>query len=101
MAKRKKSIEKSSHIIIGILGNEVIGFPFTKAIIKNTESIREYDENQFEDFEVTFRNGYRVDVPKLKCKCKLKIGAGKLEWGAEPNKEYYILEILEILEENR
>lgn len=80
------------------LGNEVIGFPFTETIIKNIESIREYDENQFKDFEVVFRNGYRADSPKLKCKCKLRVGTGKLDWGAEPNKEYYILTILKVLE---
>lgn len=45
---------------------------------------------------VVFRNGYRADSPKIKCKCRLKIGKGKEEWGAEPNKEYYILEILEV-----
>lgn len=48
--------------------------------------------------EIAFRNGYRADSPKITCKCSLRIGTGKPKWGAEPNKEYYILEILEILE---
>ncbi|MFG6319581.1 MAG: ASCH domain-containing protein [Clostridia bacterium] len=52
----------------------------------------------FRDFEVEFRNGYGNRVPKIRCRCRLRIGIGKTEWGAEPNKEYYILEILEILE---
>lgn len=49
---------------------------------------------------VIFKNGYRKDSPKIFCLCKSEIreGQGKQEWGAEPNKEYYILEILEILE---
>lgn len=47
--------------------------------------------------EIMFRNGYRADSPKLKCKCKLRIGQGKPELGAEESKEYYILEILEIV----
>lgn len=47
--------------------------------------------------EIMFRNGYRTDSPKLKCKCKLRIGQGKTELGAEESKEYYILEILEIV----
>lgn len=47
--------------------------------------------------EILFRNGYRADSPKLKCKCKLRIGQGKPELGAEESKEYYILEILEIV----
>ena len=49
-------------------------------------------------FEVIFRNGYSKSSPELKCKCKIRIGQGKEEWGAESNKEYYILEILEVLQ---
>ena len=47
---------------------------------------------------IKFRNGYSKNSPIILCKCKIKIGTGKQEWGAEPNKKYYILEILEILE---
>lgn len=47
-------------------------------------------------FEVKFRNGYGNDKPTITCEVKLKIGQGKEEWGAEPGKEYYILEILEV-----
>ena len=48
------------------------------------------------EVEIIFRNGYRKDNPTITCKCKLRIGQGKPEWGAEPNKEYYILDILEV-----
>ena len=78
------------------LGNAIIGFPFTKVIIENFESIKSYDESQFKIIDIIFRNGYKADSPKIKCKCKLNIGQGKEEWGAELNKEYYILEILEV-----
>lgn len=47
---------------------------------------------------VIFRNGYQKNSPIMKCECKIKIGQGKEEWGAEPNKEYYVLEILEVLD---
>lgn len=47
---------------------------------------------------IYLRNGYSSFSPMLKCACKLRIGQGKQEWGAEQGKEYYILEILEILE---
>lgn len=47
---------------------------------------------------VIFKNGYSKNSPELKCLIEIKIGTGKAEWGAESNKEYYILEILEILE---
>ena len=81
------------------LGNEVIGFPFTDEIIKNFKNIKQYDEKQFKNnIEIIFRNGYKADSPKIKCICKLAIGEGKKEWGAEEGKEYYILEILKIYE---
>ena len=47
---------------------------------------------------VIFKNGYRKDSPQMECRVEIGIGTGKQKWGAEPNKEYYILEILEILE---
>ena len=47
---------------------------------------------------ICFRNGYGKDSPTIMCECKIIIGKGKQQWGAEPNKEYYVLEILEILE---
>lgn len=49
------------------------------------------------EVEVIFRNGYRKDNPTITCKCKLRIGQGKEEWGAEKGKEYYVLEILKIV----
>ena len=44
--------------------------------------------------ETMFRNGY--SKPSFIAMCKLRIGEGKAEWGAEERKEYYILEILKI-----
>lgn len=49
--------------------------------------------------QVKFRNGYREDSPTIKCNVAIKVGKGKEEWGAEPCKEYYILEILEVLKQ--
>lgn len=45
---------------------------------------------------VLFRNGYRKDSPTIKCECTVRIGQGKVEWGAEPNKEYLVLDIWEV-----
>ena len=45
---------------------------------------------------VFLRNGYAKYSPTIECRCKLRIGQGNPEWGAEPNKEYYILDILEV-----
>lgn len=48
--------------------------------------------------EVVFRNGYSKNSKSIKARCRLRIGKGKTEWGAEPDKQYYILEILNIEE---
>lgn len=36
--------------------------------------------------EIIFRNGYSKNSPQLKCKCILRLGKGKEEWGAEKEK---------------
>lgn len=45
--------------------------------------------------EIIFRNGYSKDSKAIKARCKLRIGKGRPEWGALPDKKYYILEILD------
>ena len=45
---------------------------------------------------VLFRNGYSKNSPSIKCECTIRIGEGKPEWGAEPNKEYLVLDIWEV-----
>lgn len=47
---------------------------------------------------VIFRNGYSKYSPSIKCKVDITTGKGKPEWGAEPNKEYFILKILSVEE---
>ena len=47
---------------------------------------------------VVFRNGYRKDSPRIKCYCYISKGPGNPEWGAEPNKLYYVLKILSVEE---
>ena len=46
--------------------------------------------------EILFRNGYSKNSPTIKCKVKIEKGYGKPEWGADPNKEYYVLKILSV-----
>ena len=45
--------------------------------------------------EIIFRNGYSKDSKTIKARCRLRIGKGRPEWGALPDKQYYILEILD------
>ena len=47
---------------------------------------------------ILLRNGYSKNSPTLKCYVRIKKGYGKPEWGAEPNKEYYVLRILSVEE---
>lgn len=50
------------------------------------------------EFFIVFRNGYQYNSPSVKCKCTVEIGEGKKEWGADPDINYYIIKIIEILE---
>ena len=45
--------------------------------------------------EIIFRNGYSKDSKAIKARCRLRIGKGRPQWGATPDKQYYILEILD------
>lgn len=47
--------------------------------------------------KIMFRNGYNKTSPSFIAKCTLSIGKGKEEWGAEKDKEYFILTVQEIL----
>lgn len=47
---------------------------------------------------VLFRNGYGNNKPTIKCYVEIQRDIGKFEWGAEPNKEYYVLKILSVEE---
>ena len=48
--------------------------------------------------EILLRNGYSNNSPTIKCRVIIKKGYGKEEWGAEPNKLYYVLRILDVKE---
>ena len=47
---------------------------------------------------IILRNGYSHKSPAVKCKCTVEIGEGKKEWGADPDINYYIIKIIEIME---
>lgn len=46
---------------------------------------------------VIFRNGYRADSPYIQALVRVGVGYGLPEWGAEPGKKYYVLNILVIV----
>ncbi|MFC2444625.1 MAG: ASCH domain-containing protein [Veillonella parvula] len=52
---------------------------------------RDYDN-------VVFRNGYARDAPSLTIELKtIRFGTGKPEWGAVPNKKYFVLSLGNII----
>lgn len=46
--------------------------------------------------QVRFTNGYGYKVPAFIADCHLEKRTGRKEWGAEPDKEYYVLVIEKI-----
>lgn len=49
-------------------------------------------------FWVKFINGYSRTSPTFTALVQVKCGIGKFEWGAEANREYFILSIIAIKE---
>ena len=66
--------------------------PFLGWVVVNGESIKIR-------FLVRLRNGYDARSPSVVARCTVRTGKGKPEWGAEPGKDYYILDILELYPE--
>lgn len=56
--------------------------------------LKSISDNESHTDVILLRNGYGNDKPTLRCECVIYKGYGKEEWGADPNKEYYILRIL-------
>ena len=46
---------------------------------------------------IAFRNGYQREAATIWAECSIDIGYGRKEWGAEVEKEYYILKIKRIV----
>lgn len=46
--------------------------------------------------EIIFRNGYSKNSEAIKARCRLWIGKGRPKWGASPDEQYYVLEILSV-----
>lgn len=62
---------------------------------KDDEKLRTYQITT----DIKFRNGYSKTSPTLFCHVCIQKDYGKEQWGAEPNKRYYVLKIMKIWEE--
>ena len=64
---------------------------------KRIDSARERYYKQYEEiFDVKIRAGYNQKAPTATLRVHLALGKGVQEWGADPYKDYYILQILEV-----
>ena len=92
-----KEIHARNESIKGIL---VIIISFILGFAAGYVAVNQELENKVEDQETTIilRNGYSYKSPAVKCKCTVEIGEGKKEWGADPDINYYIIKIIEIME---
>ena len=55
-----------------------------------------FDRYMGNPVQVKFRNGYRKDSPSVVCTVVPHRGTGRPKWGAESNKSYIVLSILEV-----
>lgn len=70
--------------------------PYYRNRLHNIGLIDQYGLPVAYETVVMFRNGYSKGSPSFKARVSVDIRNGKPEWGAEPDKEYYVLKILEI-----
>lgn len=49
---------------------------------------------------IIFRNGYNANSPAFSAWCSLDVKTGKTEWGAEQDREYYVIRIENIVDIN-
>ena len=73
--------------------------PYYQVRFKNLWKLDQFNGSAIR--EIRFQNGYSGDSPSFVAKCTLRTGTGKVEWGAEPGKQYYILKIHEISDTKR
>lgn len=71
--------------------SEVIQRVLDNAEYFNTKRIKHFDK-------IVFTNGYSKDAPTITVQCLgIEIKEGNPEWGAEPNKKYFVLLIGDVV----
>ena len=70
--------------------------PYYQSRFNHERLLNQDNLPQFHKARIMFRNGYSKQSPSFIATVTLSIGKGKPEWGAEKDKDYYILKIWEI-----
>lgn len=91
--KKKEEYREIKPYYNSRFGNEFFGHKLASEEIK---ALRRY---MTLPTEVIFRNGYSNNSAYIVCWCRLSVGIGNPEWGAEIGKEYYVLHIEEVIKE--
>lgn len=63
------------------------------------DRIQSIPQAYYKKFEIIrFKNGYSKNAPSFEIECKgIDIGHGLIAWGAEPNKEYFVIKLGNII----
>lgn len=72
--------------------------PYYRKRFENTGLLDCHGLPQVYETEIRFKNGYGYTRPWFSAVCSLDIKTGKEEWGAEKDKQYFVLTIREIRE---
>ena len=89
------------YVAFSLMSDVFNNFLFLLDLVEEVEDnvkngfVKEYERKYI---TILLRNGYSNNSPSIKCNIELSKGYGKQEWGAELNKEYYILKILSVEE---
>ncbi len=68
--------------------------PYYRSRLYHEGFLDQYGLPQIYEGWVLFRNGYSKNSPSFEAFCTVDIRTGRPEWGAEPDKEYYVLKII-------
>lgn len=70
--------------------------PYYRSRLRNDGFLDQYGLPTLKQGKIVFRNGYAKKSPSFEALCSIDIKTGRLEWGAESEREYYVLKILDI-----
>lgn len=73
--------------------------PYYQRRFQTIGLLNEKGSATFRTADVVFRNGYAKESPEFRARVTLRKKGGRREWGAVQGQKYYVLLILDILEQ--